>query len=381
MIHEERIVSGQPEPEELPVEQNLRPRRLKHYIGQELVKKNLEVFILNAPLQFHVRRCWNIHANTSGQHERSSFAQSLLEDQLETYMPELSKLDTEKTVIRNSRWRCDHGWDIDLDDGSSHYEIHNNLCLQGGIKLREGFNRHVYNNITVNNTLHPHVWYDFCGDRIHHNIWMRAYRPARMRGGGEVDRNFFTSEADRTAFNNYQWDLESASGDPQFLDPATGDYRVADGSPALEAGFVNFPMDQFGVRKSALKAIARTPDLPHYVPVAKPRKAAKAKRPAGQPAAAQQGNWLGATVAALQGEEFSAFGVSSEEGGIHLAEVPAGSAAAQAGFKADDVVQKVGGKPVKTVNALLEATGADPARELVIDLVREQVARSLTIRR
>ena len=45
MIHEERIVSGQAEPEDLAVDQNLRPRRLKHYIGQELVKKNLDVFI------------------------------------------------------------------------------------------------------------------------------------------------------------------------------------------------------------------------------------------------------------------------------------------------------------------------------------------------
>ncbi len=45
MIHEERIVSGQAEPEDLEVDQNLRPKRLKHYIGQELVKKNLDVFI------------------------------------------------------------------------------------------------------------------------------------------------------------------------------------------------------------------------------------------------------------------------------------------------------------------------------------------------
>ena len=31
-----------------------------------------------------------------------------------------------KTIIRNSRFRCDRGWDIDLDDGSSNYEIYNN---------------------------------------------------------------------------------------------------------------------------------------------------------------------------------------------------------------------------------------------------------------
>ena len=34
--------------------------------------------------------------------------------------PKLPFLDAiETTVIRDSRWRCDHGWDIDLDDGSS----------------------------------------------------------------------------------------------------------------------------------------------------------------------------------------------------------------------------------------------------------------------
>jgi len=45
MNHEERIVSGQPADEEIYVEQNLRPRLLSEYIGQELVKKNLDVFI------------------------------------------------------------------------------------------------------------------------------------------------------------------------------------------------------------------------------------------------------------------------------------------------------------------------------------------------
>ena len=24
-------------------------------------------------------------------------------------------------MLRNNRWRCDHGWDIDLDDGSTNY--------------------------------------------------------------------------------------------------------------------------------------------------------------------------------------------------------------------------------------------------------------------
>ena len=39
-------------------------------------------------------------------------------------VPELPKLDAVKPIIlRNNRWRCDHGWDIDLDDGSSYYLI------------------------------------------------------------------------------------------------------------------------------------------------------------------------------------------------------------------------------------------------------------------
>ena len=66
-------------------------------------------------------------------------------------------LDAVKTtVIRNSRWRCDHGWDVDLDDGSTNYHIYNNLFLRGGIKNREGFFRVVENNIMVNNGFHPH---------------------------------------------------------------------------------------------------------------------------------------------------------------------------------------------------------------------------------
>jgi hypothetical protein len=52
----------------------------------------------------------------------------------------LPLLDVVKPImLANNRWRCDHGWDIDLDDGSSNYIITNNLCLRGGIKNREGF--------------------------------------------------------------------------------------------------------------------------------------------------------------------------------------------------------------------------------------------------
>jgi hypothetical protein len=94
--------------------------------------------------------------------------------------------------LRNNRWRCDHGWDIDLDDGSSYYFISNNLCLHGGIKNREGYGRVVENNIMVGAGLDPHVWLETGGDIFRHNIVWRDYRPALMPSppwGRIMDRN------------------------------------------------------------------------------------------------------------------------------------------------------------------------------------------------
>jgi hypothetical protein len=59
-----------------------------------------------------------------------------------------------------------------------------------------------------------------------------------------------------------QRDANSIVAEAMFVAPATGDFRVKAGSPALKLGFVNFPMDQVGVQKPELRAIARTPQLP-----------------------------------------------------------------------------------------------------------------------
>ena len=61
----------------------------------------------------------------------------------------------ETTVLRQNRVRCDHGWDIDLDDGCSNYLVEDNLCLAGGLKFREGFCRIARGNRLINNTFHP----------------------------------------------------------------------------------------------------------------------------------------------------------------------------------------------------------------------------------
>jgi hypothetical protein len=174
-------------------------------------------------------------------------------------LPELSLLDAvETSVIRNSRWRCDHGWDIDLDDGSSNYDIYNNLLLAKGLKLREGFRRHAWNNVIVNNGLHPHVWYVGNKDEVYGNILMSRHRPARMKrpnaDSARVDKNlFFVGDAStvKATSDKLGWDKKSIFGDPQFVDSASGDFRVKEGSPAFDVGFENFPMDQFGVKKPA----------------------------------------------------------------------------------------------------------------------------------
>ena len=160
--------------------------------------------------------------------------------------PKLPFLDAMKpTVIRDSRWRCnrmrcDHGWDIDLDDGSSNYEIYNNLLLHGGLKFREGYGRKAYNNIMVNCGFHPHVWFDASGDSFHSNIVMAGHADIGMPGywGKCVDGNLFTSAADLAKARSSGCDVRSLAGDPLFMAPATGDFRVKDGSPALALGFI-----------------------------------------------------------------------------------------------------------------------------------------------
>ena len=169
-------------------------------------------------------------------------------------------------VITASRFRCDHGWDIDLDDGSSFYTITNNLCLNGGIKLREGFHRTVRNNITVNNTVHTHAWYTDSEDIVENNILFTPYAPYAMPKvwGRSMNRNFFHTpglEEPTPALPLQQvsgQDEDSIAIDCGFASPEGSDYTP--GNPVV-SGFENFPTE-FGVRYERLRAIADSPVLP-----------------------------------------------------------------------------------------------------------------------
>jgi len=286
--------------------------------------------------------------------------------------PKLPYLDAvETTIIRDSRWRCDHGWDVDLDDGSSNYHIYNNLMLAGGLKLREGYGRKADNNIHINNALHPHVWFDQSGDEFVRNIVMTAQAPIRQPDGwGKmVDGNLFAFEADLRASQSSGSDANSISGDPMFVDPAAGDFRVKDGSPAFEIGFKNFAMDQFGVKKASLRAIAKTPVIPplrHGNP--------------STTGAKRRLYWLGIPLHSLQGEEFSAFGVSKDDSGVQLLKVPTDSPAAKGGLQDNDLVQNVNGHKVSNTDQLFAALLKVGSSPLQLRIIRNQQAKELTLR-
>ncbi len=285
---------------------------------------------------------------------------------------DLPLLDAVKpTILRNNRWRCDHGWDIDLDDGSSRYELRNNLCLNGGIKLREGFYRVVENNIMVNNSFHPHVWYRHSQDVFRRNIVFTPYRPIRVEPpwGRECDRNLLYAPGLAQAMPATELqrqsglDVHSIQADARFVDPSVGDYRVRDGSPALELGFVNFPMDRFGVQRPALRVIARVPVLP----------GARTVAGSSLPAAGTPIRWRGALVRNLMGAEYSALGVGRDSGGVVVTEVAPVSELARLGLQAQDVIRSVSGVAVRTVAQLPEAPAARTSDQpLRLEVIRDQ---------
>jgi hypothetical protein len=294
--------------------------------------------------------------------------------------PELPFADTvEPNTIRNSRWRCDNGWDIDLDDASTNYRIYNNICLNGGIKIPDGYRQTVENNITVNSSLTAHKWFGNNSEKIfRRNIVFAPYKnPGFIKGlpGREVDNNLLhqPGQAPAPATTLQQasgMDEHSLVGDALFVDPSKGDYTVRDGSPALKLGFKNIPMDQFGVQKPELKAIAKTPETP--LPGVKSTAEGKGKSKISLDTTA----WMGATVCNLQGDDYSVYGIAETAGGVILKGVQDGSPLAKAGLKSEDLIQSVNGKGVRTVKDFLKVATEVP---LKLRIVRDQDRKEVTV--
>lgn len=285
----------------------------------------------------------------------------------------------EPNTIRNSRWRCDHGWDIDLDDGSTNYVITNNLLLHGGLKLREGYQRIVTNNIIVNNSLHPHVWYPDSGDVFSHNIVMRAYSPANMKSGKwgrQLDHNLFASNhKDRTHFAKNGADADSVVGDPEFSDPIRGDFTVNNKVLAKAIGFKNFPMDHFGVQKPSLKTIAKTPVMPTVVMKIDTSPVIVATAPASMVV------WMGATLREPRGEEMSAYGVSFDTKGVAIEQIDALSPLSGVkGLQKGDLLLEMNGTRIRTTEDILKTFKVIKDRLLQLRIVRHQKEMTLTLK-
>ncbi|MCB4807867.1 chitobiase/beta-hexosaminidase C-terminal domain-containing protein [Tamlana sp. 62-3] len=200
----------------------------------------------------------------------------------EHFLREYTKLDAiDVTILRNNRIAnfrksvSAGNWTIDLDDGSSNYEIYNNLNLGSTIKLRDGMYRKVYNNITVSAVpLGWHVWPKKSFDEVHHNIFVisgavpgktkpteqfiRAIRlPSDVSWSNNYDYNLYWNVnepnnpkiAENKSMAEWQaqgYDQNAVVAKPLFKNPEKGDYSVQENSPALKLGFKNFPMNEFG---------------------------------------------------------------------------------------------------------------------------------------
>ncbi|MEG0024850.1 MAG: PDZ domain-containing protein [Akkermansia sp.] len=284
----------------------------------------------------------------------------------------------ERNIIRNSRWKCEHGWDIDLDDGSSNYEIYNNLLLNNGLKLREGFGRTVYNNIIVNNSLHPHVWYQRSGDIVERNIFfVDGYFPAGgmpARPWGErMDHNFVhvqgmkgaqPAQGLQSASGN---DAHSKIGDANFINAAKGNYTVRANSPALQSGFKNFPM-KFGVVSPRLKSLVKTPVLPDYHPV-----------PTGEVPKTEAIDSLSLEGRNIQGMgDISAYGLSGEAG-VLVQKLAESSPLYKAGIRPDDVLVAVDGKKLKDITQFRQSLSNKKLIKLTLSRKQKEQTVSVTL--
>lgn len=284
-------------------------------------------------------------------------------DSLTAAHPELILLDAQKEItIRNNRFRCENGWDIDLDDGSSNYLIYNNVCLNGGLKLREGFHRTVKNNIIINNTFHPHVWFANSNDIFTNNIVMTAYEPIGMKyWGSHVDSNLFPNIAALSAAKGRGTDKNSKLGNPLFIDPDIGNYTVTSESPAHLIGFNNFSMDSFGVQKPSLKRIAEKPKFDTLL---------------NQSAKSEENRILDFMDASLKSVEGlgdrSAYGLQDETGVIILT-INKKSQLKAAGFQHNDVIRTVDGQKVNNTEDFLRIFNkSKPKGKSQIQVIRNQ---------
>jgi hypothetical protein len=290
--------------------------------------------------------------------------------------PGLEVLDAMKPVLmRNNRWRCDKGWDVDLDDGSTNYQITNNIFLAGGLKWREGYHRTGDNNMfAVGARMSVHVWPKNSDDVFTHNIF-HNYDPANPEAWGKtVDYNLFTDAASLNTAHGYGVDKNSVSAtSPGYVDTAHGNYQLTSSSPALALGIKSIPADSYGVVSLSLRAQARTPSFGATSTPGNPDGGTRDPNPI---------TWRGAQVKNLIGlDERSATGLGADVG-VLVVTVPAGSQAATDGFKNYDVILQFADQSVVSLDDLNRLYAAATAGQQVkVGVHRDQQDITITMTR
>jgi hypothetical protein len=277
-------------------------------------------------------------------------------------------------IMRNNRWRCDRGWDVDLDDGSTNYVITDNIFLAGGLKWREGYHRTADNNMFAEQArMSVHVWPKGSDDVFTHNIF-NHYDVVNPNGWGKtIDYNLFTDAAALSTARGYGIDAHSASGSPGYVDAARGDYQLAPASAALALGIKSIPAQSYGVVSLSLRAQARTPSFAATSVPTNPDAGARDPNPT---------TWRGAQVKNLMGlDERSATGMGDDIGVLVVA-VPAGSQAATDGLRALDVILQLGSQSVVSLDDLNRLYAATTAgQKLTLGIRRDQRDVTLEITR
>ncbi len=284
---------------------------------------------------------------------------------------DVTGIDAYQTVkIHNNRFHHDtkkgSTWGIDLDDGSSNYEIYNNLCLGMGIKLREGFDRKVYNNIILDGQFQIHVSYTEARDEIYGNLVLRS----NPYGFASVDENRFKT-AEYAVDRNWYYDFDSTiqlpswfapnkadsvydqnaliGVDPLFLNPYGNDYTVTNTEAMEQIGFENFPMTGFGQTGCECHS-------PLYI-----------KTGAGQGSAdlLQRESWQGATITGIDDAIMSST-ASAGYNGVYMESVPADSPAYTMGLRTRDIIKQVNGVVLGHKNTFHTTYNAIPVGEPVV---------------
>jgi hypothetical protein len=272
------------------------------------------------------------------------------------------------TIQHNLIEQTNGSWAIDLDDGSSNFVIKDNLVLDGGIKLRDGFNRTVENNVITSGAagagIFEQVSHSHNGDVIEHNITLgrEAYSNTQnnpVTAAYTIDSNLFwnagnplqdnptgsgnenLSSDGKTLNTTSTWvkdgmDVHSQVGNPAFTssNPGTSfDFTVGAGSPALALGYQNFSMTGFGATGGPMPPAYTIPyggSTGSGVP----------------PIYSQPELLMGATATNITSAAIeSSLGIADDYG-LYLTTIPATSYAATVGLQADDDIRSINGTQV-----------------------------------